>query len=171
MQWLTENWQSIVGGGSITTIIVYLTNRKNSKADLLTKVEGIYDSLVEDLKDEREEYKAQIQSFKRENKEEREEYKEQIQAFKAELTAVRADYRNVQGQMNNVMISYGKEIEVSQNWEKLHRELSDKYNVIEKMYASVDAKYNLLVSEHDLLKKAHDKLKVDFDLQVKKKKQ
>ena len=170
MQWITENWQSIVGGGSITTIIVYLTNRKNSKADLLTKVEGIYDSLVEDLKDEREEYKAQIQSFKKENKEEREEYREQIKSFKQELGEVRADYRNVQSQMNEALISYKKEVEVSKNWEKLHKDLSEKYNVIEKMYASVDAKYNLLVSEHDLLKKAHDKLKIDFDLQVKKKK-
>jgi hypothetical protein len=39
-----------------------------------------------------------------------------------------------------------KEVEISQNWEKLHKELSTKYYELEK-------KYNLLKIDHDKLKK------------------
>jgi D-ribose pyranose/furanose isomerase RbsD len=39
-----------------------------------------------------------------------------------------------------------KEVEISQNWEKLHKELSTKYYELEK-------KYNLLKIDHDKLKR------------------
>jgi hypothetical protein len=39
-----------------------------------------------------------------------------------------------------------KEVEISQNWEKLHKELSTKYYELEK-------KYNLLKIDHDKQKK------------------
>jgi hypothetical protein len=46
-------------------------------------------------------------------------------------------------------MSYAKEVEKSQNWEKLHRQLTDKYNDLKGLY---------------------DKLKVDFDNYKKLKK-
>lgn len=39
MEWLTENWQGILGGGTITSIVAYIVNKDNNKADFLTKKE------------------------------------------------------------------------------------------------------------------------------------
>lgn len=130
INWITNNWQGIVGAGSLTTIINYLVNRKNTKADFLTKVEGIYSGLVDELKDDRENLKAEIKDFKN-------------------------DLRTLQEQFNNIQLAYAKEVERSQNWEKLHRELSEKYNALEK--------------DHEELKSLYEKLKAEFDKHKKQK--
>jgi|TARA_R110000782_G_scaffold184197_4_gene274429 chromosome segregation ATPase len=143
--WLFDNWQGLLGGGSLTTFLTYLINRKNSKADLLTKVASIYDTLVEDLKNDRENYKIEILEFK-------EDFKQ-----------LRVDYRLIQQQLNTMQTEYAKEVEVSQHWERLHRELKEKYQDLEEIYISIDRKYNTIEHEYEALKKAHDKLKVDFD--------
>lgn len=107
IKWLAENWQGIVGAGTLTSLGNYFANRKNLKADFLTKVENLYSGLADELKSERE-------------------------TLKEEVRQLREDCRNIQNQFNQVQLSYAKEVEQSQNWEKLHRELSDKYNALAK---------------------------------------
>jgi uncharacterized phage infection (PIP) family protein YhgE len=107
IKWLAENWQGIVGAGTLTSLGNYFANKKNLKADFLTKVENLYSGLADELKSERE-------------------------TLKEEVRQLREDCRNIQSQFNQVQLSYAKEVEQSQNWEKLHRELSDKYNALAK---------------------------------------
>ena len=107
IKWFTENWQGVIGAGTLTTLANYFANKKNLKADFLTKVENLYSGLADELKSERE-------------------------TLKEEVRQLREDCRNIQNQFNQVQLSYAKEVEQSQNWEKLHRELSDKYNALAK---------------------------------------
>lgn len=130
MNWIIENWQGLLGGGSVTTIITYFTNKKNSKADFLTKVENIYSGLVDELKSDRE-------------------------ILKEDVKQLRIDYRAIQNQFNEIQLAYAKEVEQSQNWEKLHRELTDKYNELSK--------------DHEALKIFCEKLKLELDKHKKQK--
>jgi molecular chaperone GrpE (heat shock protein) len=66
-----------------------------------------------------------------------------------ELASIKEHNKQLQSQFNDIQLAYAKEVEKSQNWEKLHRELSDKYNSLEK--------------DHDSLKVLYEKLKADFD--------
>lgn len=122
--WFSQNWQSIVGTGTITTIINYFFNKKNSKADFLTKVEGIYSGLVDELKEDRESLKGDIKEFK-------------------------LDLRSLQDQFNTIQLAYAREVEVSQNWEKLHRQLMEKHEA--------------LARDHEALKLFCEKLKLELD--------
>lgn len=63
----------------------------------------------------------------------------------------------LQQQFINLQLAYAKEIENSQNWEKLHREL-------EKQYRDLAVK-------HNDLEKLYEKLKADFESYKKKIKQ
>jgi hypothetical protein len=69
--------------------------------------------------------------------------------FRSQIDELRAQTTIMQGQFNTIQIAYAKEVEQSQNWEKLHRELTDKYNE--------------LASKHEDLKGLYSKLKEDFD--------
>lgn len=116
-KWILDNWQGIVGGGSLTTIVNYLTNRSSNKADLLSKFEGIYSNLADNLIEERANFKL-----------ERESFKEEVREVKEDLKTLRADNRFLQEQFKLIQIDYNKEIEISKNWEKMHKELTDKYD-------------------------------------------
>lgn len=122
--WFSQNWQSIVGTGTITTIINYFFNKKNSKADFLIKVEGIYSGLVDELKEDRESLKTEIKEFK-------------------------SDLRSLQDQFNTIQLAYAREVEVSQNWEKLHRQLMEKHEALAK--------------DHEALKLFCEQLKLELD--------
>lgn len=117
IDWLLLNWQGLVGGGSLTTVISYLANKNNNKADLLSKFEGIYSNLADNLIEERANFKLERESFKEEIKEIKEDYK-----------IVKAENRETQEQLRNIQNDYHKELESSKNWEKMHNELYDKYN-------------------------------------------
>ena len=131
MEWLTENWQGILGGGTITSIVAYIVNRDNNKADFLTKVESLYNGLADTLKVENN------------------ELKEEILGFKKDFKQIREDYRVLQEQFNSIQLAYAMEVERSQNWEKLHRELTEKYNALEK--------------DHEALKSFCEKIKIELD--------
>jgi len=131
MNWLTENWQGILGGGSLTTIVTFIVNRKSNKADFLIKIENLYNGAVDSLQKDRE------------------ILKEEIREFKEDFKQLRADYRNLQDQFNNIQLAYAKEVERSQNWEKLHRELTEKYNALER--------------DHEALKVFCEKIKIELD--------
>jgi hypothetical protein len=74
------------------------------------------------------------------------QYKDRMNEVVAELEIVKKTNYDIQKQFNEQSLAYAKEVEVSQNWEKLHKELSTKYYELEK-------KYNLLKIDHDKLKK------------------
>ncbi len=131
MEWLIENWQGIVGGGSLTTLVTFIVNRKSNKADFLIKIENLYNGAVDSLQKDRE------------------ILKEEIREFKEDFKQLRADYRNLQDQFNNIQLAYTMEVERAQNWEKLHRELTEKYNALEK--------------DHEALKSFCEKIKVELD--------
>ena len=131
MEWLIENWQGILGGGSLTTLVTFIVNRKSNKADFLIKIENLYNGAVDSLQKDRE------------------ILKEEIREFKEDFKQLRADYRNLQDQFNNIQLAYTMEVERAQNWEKLHRELTEKYNALEK--------------DHEALKSFCEKIKVELD--------
>ena len=135
MEWLTENWQGILGGGTITSIVAYIVNRDNNKADFLTKVESLYNGLADTLKVENN------------------ELKEEILGFKKEFKQIREDYRVLQEQFNSIQLAYAMEVERSQNWEKLHRELTEKYNALEKDYEALKSFCEKIKIELDKYKK------------------
>lgn len=137
MPFSTETIQGLVGGGGLTSIVAYIINKKNNKADFLTKVENIYTGLANVLKADNEKLKEEI-------KEIREDFK-----------LVRADYRLLQEQFNTIQIAYAREIERSQNWEKLHTQLSEKYDILEKDYESLKSFCEKIKLELDKYKKTH----------------
>jgi hypothetical protein len=49
----------------------------------------------------------------------------------AELEIVKKTNYDIQKQFNE-SLAYAKEVEISQNWEKLHKELSTKYYELER---------------------------------------
>lgn len=145
MNWLLENWQGLIGGGTVTTVATYIANRKNNKADFLTKVEGIYESLVDQMKSDRELLKA-------ENKEEKDENRK-----------TRQDLRDLQKQFNDLFLAYAKEVEESKYWKDKFEILEKRYNALEKKNKELEAKDELRDKEHEELKKAHEDLKVEFE--------
>ena len=100
-----------------------------------------------DLKSEKDELKEQLKEIIKEAKREREYYREKV-------TEIRKICDGLQDKFNEMQLAYSREVEVSQNWEKLHRELLEKYNELSK--------------DHELLKADHEKLKKQVNLNTKK---
>ena len=124
----SQNWGTLLGGGSITGFLGWLFyGRKNNNAEFTTKVQGIYDNLVEDLKKDREFLKSENAQLKAERTIDKEYFRSEIDKSDKKISTL-------QGQFNSMNISYTKEVEVSQNWEKLYRELSLKYDDLSKKY-------------------------------------
>lgn len=76
-------------------------------------------------------------------------YKNRMDEVMSEVVAIKKHNLTLQTDFNNIQMSYAKEVEKSQNWEKLHRQLTDKYNELAK--------------DHESLKGLYAKLKTDFD--------
>jgi predicted nuclease with TOPRIM domain len=76
-------------------------------------------------------------------------YKNRMDDVMQEVTDIKKHNLTLQTDFNNIQMSYAKEVEKSQNWEKLHRQLTDKYNELAK--------------DHESLKGLYSKLKTDFD--------
>jgi hypothetical protein len=83
-------------------------------------------------------------------------YKNRMDEVMQEVVEIKKHNLTLQTDFNNIQMSYAKEVEKSQNWEKLHRVLTDKYNELAK--------------DHESLKGLYDKLKIDFDNYKKLKK-
>lgn len=62
-----------------------------------------------------------------------------------------------------LQLSYAREIEISQNWEKLHSELEKQYRELEKKYDNLANQYKESEKKHEDLEKLYAKLKADFD--------
>lgn len=157
-QWLAENFMILSTIGSILTGVVgWILGGKQAKAqelkkgaleidsaevDYAAKVRELYDNLNAKLVQENENLKSDKDAIVAEFKQEKEYFRNQVDALRSQLS-------EMQGQFNMIQLAYAKEVEQSQNWEKLHRELTDKYNE--------------LASKHEDLKSLYSKLKEDFD--------
>jgi hypothetical protein len=156
IEWFNNNWFTLLGGGSISGIIGWLLGGRQQKAqdlkkgaveiessevDYAVKVKELYESLLERANKENDTLKSDKEAIIAEFKTEKEYFRSQIDELRAQTTIM-------QGQFNSIQIAYAKEVEQSQNWEKLHRELLEKYNKLTELY---------------------DKLKEDFDKHKKQK--
>ena len=114
----------------------------SAEVDYAAKVRELYDNLNAKLGQENESLRSDKEAIVAEFKQEKEYFRSQVDSLRTQLS-------EMQTQFNTIQIAYAKEVEQSQNWEKLHRELTDKYNE--------------LASKHEDLKSLYSKLKDDFD--------
>ena len=129
MNWFLENWMAIVSTISIPVAWIFGGKQakkveiKNSNGDFLTKVQGIYDALVEDLKTDRDELKAcNIEQSK-------------------DISDLRDDVRNLQKQFNDLYLAYAKEVESSKYWKDKFDELEGKYMQLEKDHEALKKQF------------------------------
>jgi molecular chaperone GrpE (heat shock protein) len=80
-------------------------------------------------------------------------YKNRMDEVMQEVTDIKKHNLTLQTDFNNIQMSYAKEVEKSQNWEKLHRQLTDKYNELAKDYESLKGLYSKLKTDFDNHKK------------------
>ena len=133
-----ELWLSILGSGVVTGVVGWIfggkqakkVEIKNSTGDFLNKVQTIYDSLVDDLKADRDELKAC-------NIEQDSQIKE-----------LRNDVRGLQKQFNDLYLSYAKEVEASTFWK-------EKFSELEKKYTQLEKDHEELKKQFETYKKAH----------------
>lgn len=127
-----ELWLSLLGSGVVTGVVGWIFGGKQAKkieikkanGDAVATMQSVYDQFLSD-------------------------YKDRMSEVMADLNFVKDHNRELQTQFNKIQLDYAKEVERSQNWEKLHRELTAKYAVLERDY--------------DELKGLYEKLKADFD--------
>jgi predicted nuclease with TOPRIM domain len=111
-----ENWQILIG--VIATPVAWVFGgRMKQKTEAVSSMQDMYNGFLGD-------------------------YKARMDEVIIEVNALRTHNKELQLQFNNIHLQYAKEVEQSQNWEKLHRELKDAYNKLQK---------------------DHDKLKRDFE--------
>jgi len=138
VDFISSNWGVLLGGGSATGLLGWIFyGRKNNNAEFTAKVQGIYDNLVDDLKKDREFLKAENAQLKSERIVDKE-------YFRTEMDKSDKKISTLQEQFNTMNISYAKEVEVSQNWEKLYRELSEKYEILNAKYDAVLKKLKIV---------------------------
>lgn len=103
---------------------------KNVNGDFLTKVQAIYDGLVEDLKADRDELKACNIEQDRQIKE------------------LRNDVRSLQKQFNDLYLSYAKEVEASTFWKEKFSELEKKYTQLEQDHEELKKQFEKYKLNH-----------------------
>jgi predicted nuclease with TOPRIM domain len=118
-----EYWQTIIATLS-APIAWFFGGRAKSRQDAVSTMKTMYDDFLT-------------------------VYKNRMDEVMQEVTEIKKHNFTLQTDFNNIQMSYAKEVEKSQNWEKLHRQLTEKYNDLKGLY---------------------DKLKVDFDNYKKLKK-
>lgn len=97
---------------------------RKSSADAVSSMQTVYDQFLED-------------------------YKVRMNEVMLELASLKDTNSRLQIQFNEIHLQYAKEVEKSQNWEKLHRELTRKHMALEK--------------DHEKLKSLYEKLKLEFE--------
>ena len=155
MNFLLENWLGIMG--VLSAPIMWVLGGRQQKAkdlkrqdveietaevDYADKVRDLYEKLNAKLLQENEILKSDKDAILTEFKEEKEYFRNKVDGLVEQLTGL-------QSQFNIIQLAYAKEVEQSQNWEKLHRELFEKYQSLER--------------DHEELKKLYGKLKEDFE--------
>ena len=136
MIWLAENWVAIVSTISIPIAWIFGGKQakkveiKNSNGDFLTKVQNIYDGLVEDLKSDREQLKAC--NIEQDQK----------------INDLSNDVRSLQKQFNDLYLAYAKEVEASKYWK-------DKFDALELKYIVLEKDHEALKKQFEIYKKSN----------------
>jgi hypothetical protein len=151
---LLENWLGIMGvlSAPIMWVLGGRAAKKQelkkgaveidiSEVDYAVKVRELYESLLAQANADKEALKSDKDAIIT-------EFKEEKEYFRTQVDELRKQSGDMQIQFNAMQLAYAKEVEQSQNWEKLHRELLEKYNALKSLY---------------------DKLKEDFDKHKKQK--
>jgi predicted RNA-binding Zn ribbon-like protein len=148
MNFLVDNWLGLVG--FLSAPIMWFLGGKQAKAqelkkgeveidsaeiDYAVKVRELYESLLQQANSDKEALKSDKDAIIA-------EFKEEKEYFRTQVDELRKQAGDMQIQFNAMQLAYAKEVEQSQNWEKLHTELLEKYNTLKDLY---------------------DKLKEDFD--------
>lgn len=136
MDWLLNNWMLLIG--VITTPIAWIFGGKQAKkaelknvnGDFLNKVQAIYDSLVDDLKADRDMLKScNLEQDKK-------------------INELQTDFKGLQKQFNDLYLAYAKEVESSKYWK-------DKFDELEKKYNQLEADHESLKKQFESYKKTH----------------
>ena len=168
MNFILENWIVLMGFSS-APLMWFLGGRAaksqelkkgeveidSAEIDYAVKVRELYESLLAQANTDKEALKIDKEAIILEFKSEREYFRAQIDELRKNDTLMQERAATMQEQFNNIQLAYAKEVEQSQNWEKLHRELLEKYNTLAK--------------DHESLKALYGKLKEDFDKHKKQK--
>ncbi len=118
MNFFIDNWQILIG--VISTPIAWIYGGKmKQKTDAVSSMQSMYDGFLTD-------------------------YKDRMTEVMTELSEIRKHNRDLQMKFNDIQLSYAKEIEISQNWERLHKELEEKYTRLQKDYDILKAKVSKL---------------------------
>ena len=118
MNFLQDNWLALVGYISVPIAWIF-GGRMKAKTDAVSTMQNMYNGFLED-------------------------YKDRMAEVMTELSEMRKHNRELQNKFNEIQLSYAKEIEVSQNWERLHRELEAKYNKLQSDYDKLKLEVNKL---------------------------
>jgi len=118
MNFLADNWLALMG--FIASPIAWIFGGKmKAKTDAVSSMQNMYNGFLED-------------------------YKDRMSEVMAELSEMRTHNRELQNKFNEIQLSYAKEIEVSQNWERQHKILEAKYNKLQKDYDTLKLEVNKL---------------------------
>ena len=118
MNFLQDNWLALVGYISVPIAWIF-GGRMKAKTDAVSTMQNMYNGFLED-------------------------YKDRMSEVMNELSEMRKHNRELQNKFNEIQLSYAKEIEVSQNWERLHSELEAKYNKLQSDYDKLKSEVNKL---------------------------
>lgn len=136
MNFFIENWLAIIGLLSAPLAWIFGGKQakkaeiKNVNGDFLTKVQTIYDGLVEDLKADRDELKAcNIEQD-------------------GQIKELRNDVRSLQKQFNDLYLSYAKEVEASTFWKEKFSELEKKYTQLEQDHEELKKQFEIYKLNH-----------------------
>jgi chromosome segregation ATPase len=118
MNFFADNWLALMG--FIASPIAWIFGGKmKAKTDAVSSMQLMYDGFLSD-------------------------YKDRMSEVMAELSEMRTHNRELQNKFNEIQLSYAREIEVSQNWERLHNELEAKYNKLQLDHEKLKAEVNKL---------------------------
>lgn len=159
MNFLLENWLGLMG--FLSAPIMWFLGGKQAKAqeikkgdveidsaeiDYAVKVRELYESLLEQANKDKEALKLDKDAII-------EEFKSEKEYFRAQIDDLRKQAGIMQEQFNTIQLAYAKEVEQSQNWEKLHRELLEKYNDLDHKHNELQGLYSKLKDDFDKHKK------------------
>jgi hypothetical protein len=136
MNFLIENWVALVSTISIPLAWIFGGKQakrveiKKASADAVATMQTVYDEFLS-------------------------HYKDRMSEVMNEVVVVKNANIELQRQFNEIQLQYAKEIEKSQNWEKLHRELSEKYAFLERDYEQLKIDHYQLKRDFDKYKKAN----------------
>jgi len=143
MNFIFDNWLTIMG--FLSAPVMWFLGGKQAKnqelkrgdveiesaeIDYAEKVRELYESLLEQANKDKETLKVDRDAII-------EEFKAEKEYFRSQIDDLRKQAAVMQEQFNNIQLAYAKEVEQSQNWEKLHRELLEKYEELQKLYSKL----------------------------------